>query len=105
MKEKLLTLEMLNPPGTTRNVIVDGIKAKCVLGPFGTWSERICLNFEEKHPIHDMEFMTKYFEILEPGILKWGSENQQMEIEIIDEEISFDKNAAAHSLDSERDKD
>jgi hypothetical protein len=52
-----------------------------------------------------MKFMTKYFKFLEPGILKWGSENQQMEIEIIDEEISFDKNAAAHSLDSERDKD
>ena len=49
-EQKLLTEQMLMPHGTTLNVIADGIKAKCVLGSFGTWSDRIRITFETDHP-------------------------------------------------------
>ena len=53
-----------------RSVIIDGIKAKAAIGTFGTWSERISIKFEKKHPRFGDEFTTKYFMLDEPGVLK-----------------------------------
>ena len=59
MKEKLLTESMLYPHGTTLTVLVDGIKAKCVMGTFGTWSDRFNLTFETEHPELGKEVLSR----------------------------------------------
>ncbi len=98
MKEKLLTEKMLNPHGKTLSVLVDGIKAKCVIGPFGTWSDRFNLTFDTDHPELGKEFSTKHFEFLEPGILGWGHQGDKLKIVVLDEENPFNSNADAHPL-------
>ena len=98
LKEKLLTENMLNPHGTTLTVLVDGLKAKCVMGAFGTWSDRFNLTFESEHPSLGKEFSTKYFEFLEPGFLGWGHEGEKLRIVVLDEENLFNENAASHAM-------
>ena len=98
MEEKLLTENMLTPHGTTLSVIVDGQKAKCVMGAFGTWSDRIKITFENEHAEFGKEFSTKHFEFLEPGVLGWGYEGRSMKIVVQDEENSFNENAASHAM-------
>ena len=100
MEDKLLTEDMFIPHGTTISVLVDGNKAKCVMGTFGTWSERFNLSFEEEHPELGKEFSTKYFEFLEPGVIGWGHEGESLKIVVLDEDDSFDENADSHPLDS-----
>ena len=100
MEETLLTEKMLEPHGTTLTVLADGIKAKCVMGTFGTWSERFNLSFEEEHLELGKEFSTKYFEFLEPGIIGWGHEGQSLKIVVLDEENSINENADAHPFDN-----
>ena len=94
-EEKLLTEQMLMPQGTTLNVLADGIKAKCVLGSFGTWSDRIRITFETDHPKFKEEFSTKDFDFKEPGIIEWGRENNTMKITVADDDTSFDEAAAS----------
>ena len=98
MEGKPLTPDMLEPPGTTLTVLVDGIQAKCVIGPFGTYSTRICFFFEEEHPEHGKEFLTKYFDFIKPGVLGWGFDGKKMEATVLDEKNPFDKKAAAHGF-------
>ena len=98
MEEKLLTENMLHPHGTTLTVLVDGLKAKCVMGTFGTWSDRFNLTFESEHPSLGKEFSTKHFEFLEPGILGWGHGGEKLSIVVLDEENPFNENAAPHPL-------
>ena len=99
MEDKLLTEDMLTPHGTTLSVLVDGEKAKCVMGTFGTWSERFNLSFEEEHPELGKEFSTKYFEFLEPGVIGWGHEGKSLKIVVLDEENSINEYADSHPLD------
>ena len=103
MKNKLLTEQMLMPQGTTLNVIADGIKAKCVLGSFGTWSDRIRITFEIDHPKFKEEFSTKDFDFKEPGIIEWGRENNTMKITVADDDKTFDEYADGHPMDHRRD--
>ena len=96
MKGEPLTPEMLEPPGTTLTVLVDGKRAKCVIGPLGGYSERIRFIFDEKHPEYGKKWMTKYFDFIEPGKLAWGFDGKSMEIMVLDEKNEFDKDAAVH---------
>ena len=99
MEGKLLTKDMLMPFGTTLSILVDGEKAKCVMGPFGTWSDRINIVFENEHSEFGKQFSTKHFEFLEPGILGWGHDGKTMAIVVLNEENPFDDNAASSSMD------
>ena len=99
MNEMPLTPEMLHPPGTTLTVIVDGLRAKCVIGPFGTYSERIAFFFEKEHPEFGEEFVTKHFGFIKPGIVGWGFEDRFFQVSVLDEKNPFDKGAARHGFD------
>ena len=99
MEGKPLTPDLLEPPGTTLSVLVDGYRAKCCMGPMGTYSVRIGFIFEEEHPEYGKQWMTKHFEFLKPGTLGWGFDGKTMEIIVLDEQHPFDKNAAAHAFD------
>ena len=103
MQEKLLTEEMLSPCGTTLNVIVDGLKAKCVMGSFGTWSTRIKITFEKDHPDFGDIFTTKDFEFKKPGHIEWGRENNTIKITVADDNKTFDKYADDHPMDHRED--
>ena len=96
MEETLLTEKMFEPHGTTLTVLVNEIEAKCVIGTFGTYSTRIMLSFETKHPELGKEFTTKYFRFLEPGILGWGHDGKTMKIIVLDRKNPFNKGATVH---------
>ena len=98
MEGKPLTPDMLEPPGTTLTVIADGIRAKCVIGPFGAYSERIVFFFDEEHPEFGKEFGTKHFAFTKPGIVGWGYDKRFFEVTVLDEKNPFDKKAAAHAF-------
>ena len=99
MEGKPLTPDLLEPFGTTLSVLVDGYKAKCCMGPMGTFSVRIRFVFEKEHPEYGKEWMTKYFEFLKPGTLGWGFDGKTMQIMVLDEQHPFDQEAAAHGFD------
>jgi len=101
MEMKLLTEDMLQPHGTTLSVLVDGIKAKCVLGSFGTFSDRINITFETDHAEFGKTFKTKHFRFMEPGIVQWGHDFDQFEILVLDEENPFDENASSHPFNDD----
>ena len=61
-------------------VIIDGIKGLCSIGYFNTWSLRIKIEFLNKHPVLGKIFMTKYFNMKNPGYLEWGYKNNIMTI-------------------------
>ena len=61
--------EPLSEPSPPHSVIVDGIRGEAAIGYFGTWSPRISILLEEKHPELGEMFMTKYYQITEPGVL------------------------------------
>ena len=98
MKGKPLTPDMLEPPGTTLTVLVDGIRAKCVIGPFSSYSIRVGFFFEEKHPEYGEEFVTKHFGFVKPGVVGWGYDGKTMKVSVLDEKNPFDKRAAAHGF-------
>ena len=64
--------ESLPDPSPPHPVIVDGIRGEAAIGCFGTWSTRISIVLEEEHPELGKEFMTKYFQFTEPGVVHWG---------------------------------
>ena len=101
MEGKPLTPDMLEPPGTTLTVIADGIRAKCVIGPFGSYSERIVFFFDEEHPEFGKEFGTKHFAFTKPGIVGWGYDKRFFEVTVLDEKSTFDKMAARHAFDED----
>ena len=90
--EKNLTLEVdrhmmdsqfnepLPEPSTPHSVLVDGIRGEAAVGSFGTWSTRIRIVLEEEHPELGKEFMTKYFQFTEPGVVLWGHHGQSFRI-------------------------
>ena len=44
-------------------VVIDGEhEAKLSLGYFGSWSERLLLEFTTEHPVYKEGFMTKWYE-------------------------------------------
>ena len=61
--------EPLPEPSPPHSVIIDGIRGEAAIGYFGTWSPRISIVLEEKHPELGVKFMTKYYMITEPGVL------------------------------------
>ena len=98
MEEKLLCEKMLKPYGTALSVLIDGLNAKCVMGPFGTWSDRIVITFEKDHPEYGKELSTKHFEFLEPGVISIGNEAKKINIRVLDEENSFNDFADQHPM-------
>ena len=75
--------EPLPEPTPPYSVIVDGIRGEAAVGSFGTWSTRIRIVLEEEHPELGKEFMTKYFQFTEPGVVQWGHYGQSFRIEKI----------------------
>ena len=72
--------EPLPDPSQPHPVIVDGIRGEAAIGCFGTWSTRISIVLEEEHPELGKEFMTKYFQFIEPGVVHWGHHGQSFRI-------------------------
>ncbi len=72
--------ESLPDPSPPHPVIVDGIRGEAAIGCFGTWSTRISIVLEEEHPELGKEFMTKYFQFTEPGVVHWGHYGQSFRI-------------------------
>ena len=65
------------------DVIVDKkYKAKMKIDTFGTFSERILLLFDQPHPIHGKEFMTKYY-FFRNNFIEWGFNGQKFEIQYL----------------------
>ena len=75
--------EPLPDPSPPHPVLVDGIRGEAAVSHFGAWSIRIGLTLEEEHPELGKEFMTKYFEFTEPGVVRWGHHGQIFRIEKI----------------------
>ena len=75
--------EPLPEPTPPYSVLVDGIRGEAAVGSFGTWSTRIRIVLEEEHPELGKEFMTKYFQFTEPGVVHWGHHGQSFRIEKI----------------------
>ena len=86
MQKKHLTKEILLPHGTIKYVIIDGCRARCEIGLFGTWSERLKITFKDIHPEFGKEFFTKHFSFIKPGVISWGHESKTMKIEIQNDE-------------------
>ena len=58
-------------------VIIDNITAKIEFGYFGTFSERILINFESPHPEYGNSFTTKYYTIQsDKSTITWGHDNK-----------------------------
>ena len=72
--------EPLPEPSEPHSVLVDGIRGQAAVGSFGTWSTRIRIVLEQEHPELGKEFMTKYFQFIEPGIVHWGHYGQSFQI-------------------------
>ena len=72
--------ELLPEPSAPYSVLVDGIRGEAAVGSFGTWSTRIRIVLEEEHPELGKEFMTKYFQFTEPGVVHWGHHGQSFRI-------------------------
>ena len=72
--------EPLPEPTPPYSVLVDGIRGEAAVGSFGTWSTRIRIVLEEEHPELGKEFMTKYFQFTEPGVVHWGHYGQSFRI-------------------------
>ena len=72
--------EPLPEPTPPYSVLVDGIRGEAAVGCFGTWSTRISIFLEEEHPELGKEFMTKYFQFTEPGVVHWGHHGQSFRI-------------------------
>ena len=72
--------EPLPDPSPPHPVLVDGIRGEAAIGCFGTWSTRISIVLEEEHPELGTEFMTKYFQFTEPGVVHWGHHGQSFRI-------------------------
>lgn len=66
-------------------VLVDGIIGKACVGSLGTYSTRISITLEEEHPELGKEFITKYFIFKEPGLVSWGHEEKNFQIEKIED--------------------
>ncbi len=75
--------EPLPEPTPPYSVLVDGIRGEAAVGSFGTWSTRIRIVLEEEHPELGKEFMTKYFQFTEPGVVQWGHYGQSFRSEKI----------------------
>jgi hypothetical protein len=72
--------EPLPEPSPPHSVIVDGIRGEAAIGYFGTWSLRISILLEEKHPELGKKFGTKYYQITEPGVLILRGFNKTFQI-------------------------
>jgi hypothetical protein len=53
-------------------VIVDGINGTAAVGSMGGYSTRLSIQLEAEHPDFGVDFGTKYFRFLEPGLVEWG---------------------------------
>ena len=64
-------------------VVIDGIVGTAAVGSMGGYSTRLALTLETPHPDFGMEFRTKYFRFLEPGVVMWGHDGKQFNIQKI----------------------
>ena len=62
-------------------VIVDGARAEMFIAQ-SRFSDKVVLRFAEPHGEFGDEFATKYYEILEPGVLSWGHDGRSFVVSI-----------------------
>ena len=46
----------------------------------GGYSTRLTLQLEAPHPDFGIDFGTKYFRFLEPGLVEWGHDGKQFTV-------------------------
>ena len=85
----LITEEMIpivsdNDEPKTIRIVVDENKARCFLLDRGWSSTKIVILFDNPHPVWDDYFTTKYFHFVEPGVMRWGHNEERMKISKID---------------------
>ncbi len=62
-------------------VLVDNYPARCYIRAASfVGSDKIMIKFDEDHPRHGKEFLTKYFRFEEPGKMQWGHSEEDMQI-------------------------
>jgi hypothetical protein len=47
----------------------------------GGYSTRLLIQLESEHPDLGVEFGTKYFRFLEPGLVEWGHDGKRFTLE------------------------
>lgn len=70
--------QQLSPP---HPVLVDGIPGTAAVGSMGGYSTRLLIQLESEHPDLGIEFGTKYFRFLEPGLVEWGHDGKRFTLE------------------------
>jgi hypothetical protein len=84
--EESLQLEVddhrMNAPNPARlsafhPVLVDGIEGTAAVGAMGGYSTRLVFQLETPHPDFGVDFGTKHFRFLEPGLVEWGHDGKQ----------------------------
>lgn len=61
-------------------VLIDGIEGTAAVGSMGGYSTRLAIQLEAPHPDFGIDFSTKYFRFLEPGIVEWGHDGKQFTV-------------------------
>ena len=61
-------------------VLIDGIEGTAAVGAMGGYSTRLVLQLENPHPDFGVDFGTKYFHFLEPGLVEWGHDGKQFTV-------------------------
>ena len=61
-------------------ILVDNYPARCYIRAATYVSTKIWIKFDEDHPRHGKEFLTKYFRFEEPGKMQWGHSGEHMTI-------------------------
>jgi hypothetical protein len=67
----------LSPPHA---VIVDGIPGTAAVGSMGGYSTRLNIVLESPHPDFGVEFGTKYFRFIAPGLVEWGHDGKRFNV-------------------------
>ena len=84
--EESLQLEVddhrMNTPSPARlsafhPVLVDGIEGTAAVGAMGGYSTLLVFQLETPHPDFGVDFGTKHFRFLEPGLVEWGYDGKQ----------------------------
>ena len=58
-------------------VLLDGIEGTAAVGAMGGYSTRLVFQLETPHPDFGVDFGTKHFLFLGPGLVEWGHDGKQ----------------------------
>ena len=78
--EEMIPIVFGNDEPNTIKIVVDENKARCFLLDRGWGSTKIVILFDNPHPDWGDYFTTKYFDFVEPGIMRWGHNDESMKI-------------------------